>query len=332
VKSIRIKVRDISIFLYLVGVLQSQIAMGQLLQGTRNEPVLDPSQAAVSGVTVTISNDATAANRTTTAGGNGDFSLLALPPGTYTLKVIAQGSQGYTRIGVVVNANEIARADVALVVGGVDQSVTVSSRAVTLQTDRADVHTDLTASLLSSLPLALGRNYQLALAVIAPGVSPPQSSGSYSANPSRAVGYSVNGVSAVTNTTRIDGTSSTDYNAPDKPCIAWRWKPSKRSTSLQTLLTPSRESPVEQQSSSPPNRFTVTDSNTTLNTTGSTQFADCVGPAHKLKSMPKWHDVSGVAHPTTGRFGTCPTNNLWGAWSYQCRYRCIADSPYLRKV
>ncbi|RZU29062.1 TonB-dependent receptor [Edaphobacter modestus] len=217
-KILRVQVHRATLFLLIIiGVLLPQIAFSQLLQGTLNGTVTDTGHASIPEATVTVVNDATSVTRTTTTGGGGDFSIVTLQPGTYTLTVSASGFQGYKQTGVVVKANEVAHIDVGLSVGGVTQSITVSSQAAALQTDRSDVHTDISANQLSSLPLALGRNYQLALAVVTPGVSPPQSSGSFSANPSRAVGYSVNGVSAVTNTTRIDGTSSTDYNAPDKP-------------------------------------------------------------------------------------------------------------------
>jgi hypothetical protein len=218
VKFMQVKIGRIPLFLVMLAAVGlPQVAFAQLLQGTLDGTVLDPSRAAVAGATVTVTNNATSTAREVTAGPNGDFSILSLTPGTYTLKVTAPGFQGYTKTGVLVNANETTRADATLTIGSVNESVTVSSQAVTLQTDRADVHTDLTGNQLGSLPLSIGRNYQLALAVVTPGVSPPQSGGSFSANPSRSVGYSVNGVSAVTNTTRIDGTSSTDYNAPDKP-------------------------------------------------------------------------------------------------------------------
>lgn len=214
----RVKNRRTRLFLVILALaVLSQFSLAQLLQGTLNGTILDPSLAAVPGATITVTNDATAVTRKVIAGANGDFSILSLSPGTYTFKVTAAGFKSFTKTGVIVNANETARSDATLSVGGVDQSVTVSSQAATLQADRADVHTDISANQLASLPLSIGRNYQLALAVVTPGVSPPQSGGSFSANPSRSVGYSVNGVSAVTNTTRIDGTSSTDYNAPDKP-------------------------------------------------------------------------------------------------------------------
>jgi len=45
------------------------------------------------------------------------------------------------------------------------------------QTDRADVHTDLTTQSLNNLPTPLGRNYQLLLPVMVPDVATPTSGG-----------------------------------------------------------------------------------------------------------------------------------------------------------
>jgi hypothetical protein len=189
----------------------------QLLQGTLDGYVSDSTRAAIPGAPITATNSATGFSRSGVTNAQGEYSLLTLQPGVYAITVSAQGFQKYVKTGVVVNANETARADVTLAVGGVDQSVTVSAQASVLQTDRADVHTDLNSNLLGNLPMPLGRNFQMILAVVVPGVSPPQSGGSFSANPTRAVGYSVNGASANTNTTRIDGTSSSDFNSNDKP-------------------------------------------------------------------------------------------------------------------
>jgi Carboxypeptidase regulatory-like domain len=200
--------------------LLSRCGEAQLLQGTLDGFVLDSSRAAIAGATVTATNDGTGFTRSGATDSQGEYSLLTLQPGVYTITVSAQGFQKYVKTSVVINANATAREDVTLTIGGIDQSITVSAQASVLQTDRADVHTDLNSNLLNNLPMPLGRNFQMLLAVVVPGISPPQSGNSYSSNPSRAVGYSVNGASINTNTTRIDGTSSTDYNAPDKPMYA----------------------------------------------------------------------------------------------------------------
>ena len=197
--------------------LSAMLCRAQLLQGTIDGNVIDSSQAAIVGATVTALNQGTGFTREATTNTQGGYTLPTLPPGTYSLTVKASGFQTYTKTGILVNVNEVTRNDVILTVGQINQEVTVSAQAATLQTDRADVHADLGTQSLSNLPTPLGRNYQMIVSVVVPGVSTPQSGQSFGANPSRAVGYSVNGASNVTNDTRIDGTSSTNYNATDKP-------------------------------------------------------------------------------------------------------------------
>jgi hypothetical protein len=188
-----------------------------LLQGTIDGNVADPSHGSVADATVTVHNPATGVTRTTTTNTQGEFTIATLTPGTYTLTVNARGFSTYNQPGIVVNGNEVTRANVTLAVGQVTQSMTVAAEAAGLQTDRADVRADLGTQSLNNLPMPLGRNYQMILAVVVPGVSTPSSGQSFGANPSRAVGFSVNGASSNTNDVKIDGTSSGNFNAPDKP-------------------------------------------------------------------------------------------------------------------
>ena len=189
-----------------------QRSRAQVLQGTIDGNVTDPSQAAIGGATVSVTNQGTALNRETTTNSLGEYTLPTLPPGTYTLSVKATGFGPYSQTGIVVNVNEVNRVNVALAVGQVNQDVTVSAQAANLQTDKADVHTDLTTRSLTDLPTPLGRNYQLLLPVMVPGVATPSSGGSFAANPSRSVSVGYNGTSGWGNSTRIDGTSATDFN------------------------------------------------------------------------------------------------------------------------
>jgi Carboxypeptidase regulatory-like domain/TonB dependent receptor len=194
-----------------------QCAVGQLLQGTLNGYVTDSNQAAVVGASVSVKNEATDLTRDSTTSSQGGFTFVTLPPGTYTLTVKASGFETYIKTGIVVNANEVIRSDAMLSVGRVSQSVTVSAQASVLQTDRADVRSDLTPKSLSNLPIPLGRNYQQILAVVVPGVSTPQSGQSFGANAVRAVALTVNGINIATNSYRVDGTSSTNFNSTGNP-------------------------------------------------------------------------------------------------------------------
>jgi hypothetical protein len=58
--------------------------------------------------------------------------------------------------------------------------------------------------------------------------------------------------------------------------------------------------------------FTPTSSNTTLNATGSFQFADCPVAPHQLNSILQWYNKSEFAVPTAGRFGSCGIYSLRG--------------------
>jgi hypothetical protein len=206
-------IRYLSIaFVFLLVAFLPLECFAQLLQGTINGNVTDPSQAAVAGATVKVTNQATTLSRETTTNSMGEYTLPTLPPGAYDLTVNAPGFSQFVRRGIVVNGNEVMRVDVAMVVGQITQDVTVSAQAANLQTDKADVHTDVTSKSLNDLPTPLGRNYQMLLPVMVPGVATPSSGGSFAANPSRAVSVGYNGTSGWGNSTRIDGTIATDFN------------------------------------------------------------------------------------------------------------------------
>ena len=193
-----------------------ELGHGQLLQGTINGYVVDANQAAVVGAAVTAQNQSTNNSRETVTDAQGGFSLVTLEPGAYTLTVKATGFQTYVEKAVKVNANEVTRLSVGLSVGQVTQTVTISATAEVLQTDRADLVTDLSAKSLTTLPLPPGRNYQQLIAVVVPGLASPTSGQSFGANGGRSIAMISNGVSAATNGSRVDGTNSSDFDAPDK--------------------------------------------------------------------------------------------------------------------
>ena len=186
----------------------------QLLQGTLNGNIADSSQAAVAGATVTATDQATSFSRSTTADSSGFYTLSGLPPGLYNVNVNAAGFQTSTHLGVSITAQTVSRLEVTLNVGSVNETVTVSAQATELQADRADVHTELGSKILQNVPVPIGRNYQMIFTTI-PGVSPPQTSHSFSANGSRSLAFTVNGGNVNANDTRIDGAGTRNYSASD---------------------------------------------------------------------------------------------------------------------
>ena len=101
--------------------------------------------------------------------------------------------------------------DVGLKIGEVTEVIEVSATSARLQTDRAEVRAEVNQEDLQSVPVPLGRNYQMLLQTL-PGFSPPANQHSVPANPTRAVRYTVNGTTDKSNNVRIDGASSYNPN------------------------------------------------------------------------------------------------------------------------
>jgi hypothetical protein len=96
----------------------------------------------------------------------------------------------------------------------IEEAVTVVAESALLQTERAEVRHELRSRELRDLPVPIGRNYQELFKTI-PGFTPEDSEPhSIPSNPSRALQFNVNGTSASTNNTRIDGVSSTNIWLP----------------------------------------------------------------------------------------------------------------------
>ena len=177
------------LFLGGLALLAPAPAHAQALQGSITGTVTDQGGSVVAGAAVNAIDSQTNYSRDTTSNDSGDFTFTLMPPGTYTVKVSAAGFQAYIQNGVVLTAQSVMRVDAKLVVGAVSENVTVEASAVgQLQTDQADVHSELSDSTLEALPLPAGRNYELSFVTVA-GISPPQSANSFGANPNRSLTF-----------------------------------------------------------------------------------------------------------------------------------------------
>ena len=194
--------------------LMSRASHAQVLYGSIVGNIQDASEALIAGATVTLTSVETKQSRIATTSATGAYDFATLVPGAYDIKVTKEGFTTATRTGIVVTANNTLRVDIALNVGAVTESVTVSGSAALLQTDRAEVRTDVDTSQLANLPMSAGRNYQT-LFMTLPGFGGVQSSyNSTPSNPSKALVFNVNGASFNINNTKIDGAQSINVWLP----------------------------------------------------------------------------------------------------------------------
>jgi hypothetical protein len=181
-------------------------AGAQVLYGSLTGTVTDASGAVVNGAKVQAINNGTGVTREIATDASGIYRFTTLQPGRYNVTITAPGFAKQETANVGISVNTVARVDAQLKVASATQSVEVTTEAPLLQTDRSDVHTDLNAAEVQSLPSisSEGKSFQ-ALYRIIPGAGLPSESNSAGGNPQRAMTSNVNGQSTQGNNTRIDG-------------------------------------------------------------------------------------------------------------------------------
>ena len=196
---------------FLLMVLLVVLATGtssfsQVLYGSLTGTVTDSTGAVVGGANVTAVETQTGVSQTAETDSAGIYRFSNLLPGSYKVTITAKGFSTQETPSVPVSANEIRRLDANLKTAGATQEVIVTTAPPLLQTDSADVHTDLTARQIDDLPTmgSQGRNPQSLLRII-PGAGLTAETNSLAGNPQRAINTNLNGQSNQSISTRLDG-------------------------------------------------------------------------------------------------------------------------------
>ena len=180
----------------------------QTLYGTLVGNITDPSGLPVVGATIRAVHSGTGLARETKTNERGGFVFSDLQPGSYDITVQAKSFAPFTSTGLQIPANAVTRADAQLQLPGLAEEVTVAASAVRLQTDRAEVRSEIDTTQVNHLPVSGVRNYTALLALV-PGVSPPAPAHTLAANPQESLAASVGGQTDERNDTRIDGAGNT---------------------------------------------------------------------------------------------------------------------------
>ena len=185
----------------------------QALYGSVTGTINDGSGASIPGATVALKNENTGFEVTAVTDETGTYAIRNIAGGTYTLKASLQGFKEYVQTGIPVTVGGIVRINGLLEIGGLNETVTVTTDTTVLKTDKADVSVDLRPEDVVNLPLNQYRNYQ-ALLNLVPGATPPTFQNAQTDTPGRALRTNVNGVAGNNNVTRIDGAASINVWLP----------------------------------------------------------------------------------------------------------------------
>jgi hypothetical protein len=172
--------------------------------------ITDATGAVISGAKVTGKNNATNVGITAVSSATGDYALPFLIPGIYSLTVEMQGFRGHKQDNVVVQINDIITLNVSLEVGNASQTIEVTAESPLVDASDASAGLVIDSKSMEELPIKDGNPVMLAM--LTPGVSNLQTTGSLSlpfdnANSSL---ISVSGARTGQNEYMIDGAPNTN--------------------------------------------------------------------------------------------------------------------------
>ena len=146
----------------------------QTSTGEVNGTVTDASGAAVPGANITLTNNATQVTFQAVTNASGQYFLIHVLPGSYSLKVDKPGFSTVQVEQLTIGVNQTVKQDVALKVGAVSQTVQVSAEAATVESSTTELGTVIPQKTVNELPLN-GRNFTQLL-TLTPGVTPVSTS------------------------------------------------------------------------------------------------------------------------------------------------------------
>jgi hypothetical protein len=115
--------------------------------------VKDSQGAVLPGATVSVTNTATGAVRSTVTNETGSYNMPGLPPGSYVLKVELASFSPYTRENVLLRVDTTTQVDAQLALGGLAESITVTEATPIINTTDASVGQTMSRETIERLPV-----------------------------------------------------------------------------------------------------------------------------------------------------------------------------------
>jgi hypothetical protein len=176
--------------------------------------VKDPNGAVIHGATVSLHDEAKNITRSAESNQAGEYNLLSIPPGQYTLTVTAMGFAKVVANQVTLTVGQAAQYPVTMQLATAETEITVTGEPELIETTKSSTSTTIGARRIENLPIN-GRNYvnfsltnsQLQRDV-APSIGAAPTSGlNFGGQRARSNSVNVDGMDAVDNS--VNGIRST---------------------------------------------------------------------------------------------------------------------------
>jgi len=142
--------------LLLIG---AAVLPAQETTGTLRGFVTDDKGENLPGVTIEVTSLSLMSPRATLSDARGQYRVLYLPPGTYTICAKLEGFETCWLKGVPVQIGSTSTADIKLKVGGLETTITVTAAAPLIDLERSQKNYNVQVELLETIPLAPRATY-----------------------------------------------------------------------------------------------------------------------------------------------------------------------------
>jgi hypothetical protein len=184
-------------------------AFAQSTSGRIIGRVADSTGAVVSGVTISLVNDATGVSRNTKTNDTGDYTFIEVVPATYHVEYTLQGFKKDVHTNVIVDVNQVLTLNATLQPGATQETIEVSSQAPLVDTTSTQLGAVVDDRTVSQLPLNARDTYQFLQ--LQPGVMSTTGSGNQIVYGSDKAGsVSVNGGRGRANNFSVNGGDAND--------------------------------------------------------------------------------------------------------------------------
>lgn len=148
--------------LLLLGTALPALAQSQAINGSIEGTVKDSSGAALPGVTVTITNTDTGAQRVVVSSGEGAYRAPLLSLGSYDVLAELQGFKKFEQKGITLSAGQTAVINVTLPVGDISETITVTGESPIANPGKIDLGRTIGEAEVKNLPLVSRNPYNFA--------------------------------------------------------------------------------------------------------------------------------------------------------------------------
>ncbi len=161
--------RACSTLILLLAVAAFATAQSTAINATIEGTVADSSGAVLPGVTITVANLDTGAQRVVTSNESGLYRATLLPLGRYRVTAELSGFKKFEQTGITLGGGQTATINVTLGVGDIAEVVSVTADVPIVDSAKLDLGRNLTEREIKNLPLVSRNPYNFAL--LQPGVS-----------------------------------------------------------------------------------------------------------------------------------------------------------------